>query len=138
MRDRALPRLARRPFEALDYLDLATNVRVELAQVFGGNPIFPVSLSARESRLVACQKAACDLKSRHISRAGCRYVPIARDLAGILLGQHRIEDGLLGKARRKLAKSGPLDQRELGRPDRTVQRDGFGVIHVTDLSETAS
>src|SRR5262249_28076029 len=98
-----------RPFEPRDHFDAATNIRIELGQIFRGNPIFLVRLPAGILHLVARQEAARDLEPGHVPRAGCRHIPVARDFAGILLGQDRIEDRLLGQARRKLAKTGPLD-----------------------------
>src|SRR5215467_1659940 len=128
-----LSRLFSRSLEAGDHLDLAANVRIELPEIFRRNPIFLVSLSTRIPDLVARQKAPRDVESRHVPRPGRGHVPVACDLAGIFLGQHRIEDRLLRETRREFAKVRQLDQCELGRPDRSVQRDSFGVTQVADL-----
>src|SRR5690349_2645440 len=116
-----------RPFEAGDHLDEAANVRVELGQILSRDPILLVGSAAGILDRVARQETARDREARHVPRAGGRYVPVARDLAGILLGQNRIENRLLGQPRREFAKPGSLDQLELLRADRAKQDNG--VIH---------
>lgn len=84
--------------------------------------------------LVAGQESRLDLKARYIPRTGRLRVLIPRDLSGVALVQHRIEDRLFGKPWRKRAKPRLLDQRQFLRADRPVQVTSSSAAMETSLA----
>ena len=115
-RRRKSPKLA-------DHLDRPDNVRVELWQLLCRNPVFPTLLPAGVLHRIPSEVARSHRKLRDKTRARLQHVPVARDLLGVFERRDRIEDRLIGKPRRKFAKSACADQVELFRPDRTIERD---------------
>ena len=95
---------------------------VELLEAIGRNPVLenipPAGLPHRELREVL----GLDVESRDISDAGCRDIPVPRDLRRVLLIEDGVEDRLLREPRRPPAQAAGADQLHLLRPGRPPQR----------------
>src|SRR5438046_505473 len=96
-------------------------------KVLGRDPVLQMRAAAGLLHVVPLDEAALNLEARDEARAARRNVPVARDLDGVVLGEHRIEDRLIRQARRECTHAGLLDQLELFRPDWAPEGEGvFG------------
>src|SRR5882672_3833594 len=91
------------------YFDLADNSGVEGTEIFGGNPVFLVSLAASQLDLVSIKKVFRYFKACNESGAAGGHVPVSCDLGRIRFRSDRIEDRLLRQTRRKSAHAALLD-----------------------------
>jgi hypothetical protein len=62
-------------------------------------------------RCVTVEIVLLDLEFRDEIRAASRRIPVAGDLDGIVIQKHRVEDRLVGQARRKSAHAEIADER---------------------------
>jgi hypothetical protein len=88
-----------------DNLNLADDVFVERVQVLRWNPVFrmeraPDLLNAKSTQVVRPRR-----KLRDEPCAACLYIPISRDLNGVVFVRDRMENRLIGQARWELTPS---------------------------------
>jgi hypothetical protein len=62
-----------------------------------------------------------NLKSKHRTRPTFARVPVARNLNGVALFKNRLEDRLLGQARRKSPEATVANKREFDFADRAIK-----------------
>lgn len=98
-----------------NHFDFASERRIERRQIVRRNPIFAVGFAARLANLILAQELLAHTKASDVALAGCRHVPVPRDLDCVFLAQHRIEDRLFRKPRRERAHTRGADQLKLGR-----------------------
>lgn len=89
-----MPRCDRQSAERRGHLDLADKAGVQRVKVFGGDPVLQDGLAAHPVDFVVVQERPADLEASHIARAGLPDVPVAGDLGGVFLVEHRVEDRL--------------------------------------------
>ena len=77
------------------------DVAVELFQFFGRNPILPMFAGTCGLDGKLCKVFGLNLKSKNGTRPAIASVPVACNLNGVVLTENRVEDRLLGEARRK-------------------------------------
>src|SRR2546423_7862537 len=73
---------------------LANNILVELVEVFGGYPVFPMDYAAYYSGFIAVEERLSYTKPRYITTFGLVIfcIPVPSDLSRVSLVQNRIED----------------------------------------------
>jgi hypothetical protein len=77
-----------------DHLDDSDDVVIEEFEVFGWNPVFEDCSTTHLLNLVAFQKVAAHGKPCDVADAALRSVPVASDLACVVLVKDWVEDGL--------------------------------------------
>src|SRR5207237_303890 len=82
-------------------LDLPYNRSVECLHIFSRYPIFAVRFATRILYSISIEVVAPYMKARYKAGTALGHVPIASDLNRIFFGGHRIEDRLIGQARRE-------------------------------------
>src|SRR5215471_19396281 len=97
--------------------DLANDGFVERSEVLSRNPVLQVMFPPCLLHLIAIQKRLGDEKTRDVSPAAGRRVPITSDLHRVGFAQHWIKDRLFRQAWRKGAHPGLPDQVEFLGPD---------------------
>src|SRR5262249_39545015 len=112
---------------------------VELLQLVSRDPILLVDPSADGPYGVAVQEPFANAEARYVAgEAGSRVlrVPVAGDLRGVGLVEHRIEQRLAGEARREGPSAAPSDQLELLLANRSEEdrRRFIGVDHARSSS----
>jgi len=79
----------------------ADDAAVELFQFLRRNPILAMNSGTCRLHVKLCKIFGLNLKSKHRTRAAITGVPVARNRNGVALFKNRVEDRLLGQARRK-------------------------------------
>src|SRR2546421_1640830 len=100
------------------YFDFANNIPVELFSILCWYPILLVENSSNLMDFVVTEKARANPKACDIPRVAISCIPISCDLRRIFLIQHRIEDRLPEKPRRKGSRSIVLNKGQLLLPYR--------------------
>ena len=100
--------------------DQADNVLVHLGKVFSGNPKFEMNRGSDLLLRITGKKFSADGEPGDVAGAAVRNIPVASDLPRVFLIQDRVEDRLVGQARRKLTKTVGGNQAEFFRPDGSV------------------
>src|SRR5262245_61166187 len=67
------------------------------------------------------------LEAGHIADAAVGDVPVPGDATGVVLVEHRIENRLLGEARREFPIAAGGNQRQFPGSHRTIEGDGVGI-----------
>ena len=88
-----------------DNLNLADDVFVERVQVLRWNPVFRMERAPDLLNAKATQVVRLHFKHRDEPCAACLYIPISRDLNGVVFVRDRIENRLIGQARWELTPS---------------------------------
>ena len=119
--------------ELRDDLDQADEVRVEVGQVLGRNPVLTVLPRASGClHRVTAQEVSPNLEPGHVAHeAGGRVlcVPVAGDLDRVVLVDDRVEDRLARETRREGADAARPDELEFLLADRAVERHGLDRAH---------